>query len=105
LDEEKASATLKKTAQGYLNQAKTNKKLITPHDYYNKILKEKSTSGAWNLAQEFKTNFPEDALLEEAMNHAAQMSLDYGIKVHNRGEYKNAVSYYSRVVDEEKVSV
>src|SRR5699024_9735889 len=104
MNEEKVSETLKQIAQGYLNQAKEDNILKTTKDYYNKILKEKSTSGAWNLAQEFKENFPGDALLGEAMNHAAQMNLDYGMKVHKRGEYKNAASYYSRIVEEEKVS-
>src|SRR5699024_12862702 len=76
----------------------------SPKQRSYKLLKEKSTSRAWNLAQEFKENFPGDALLGEAMNHAAQMNLDYGMKVHKRGEYKNAASYYSRIVEEEKVS-
>src|SRR5699024_2802620 len=104
VEEEKVSTDLKKLAQSYLNQAKENATLKTPKDYYNKILREKSASGAWNLAQEFKENFPDDALLGEAMNHAAQMNLDYGMKVHKRGEYKNAASYYNRLVNEENVS-
>src|SRR5699024_9863275 len=104
INEKNISSTIKSTAQVYLNQAEENNKLKTPNDYYKKILKEKSTSEAWNLAQEFKTNFPEDILLVEAMNHAAQMNLDYGMKVQKRGEYKNATSYYNRVVNEDKVS-
>src|SRR5699024_8035266 len=104
VEEEKVSTDLKKLAQSYLNQAKENATLKTPKDYYNKILREKSASGAWNLAQEFKENFPDDALLGEAMNHAAQMNLDYGMKVHERGEYKNAASYYSKLISEENVS-
>src|SRR5699024_453359 len=102
--EDKVSATLKQIAQGYLNQANANSKLMTPRDYYNKILKEKSVSGAWNLAQEFKVNFSDDILLKDAMNHAAQMNLDYGIKVHKRGEYRNAASYYNRIINEKNIS-
>src|SRR5699024_4306611 len=102
--EDKVSATLKQIAQGYLNQANANRKLMTPKDYYNKILKEKSVSEAWNLAQEFKVNFSNDVLLKEAMNHAAQMNLDYGMKVHKRGEYKNAASYYNRIINEKNIS-
>src|SRR5699024_1787127 len=96
--------SLKNEARAYLKQASINKDMLTPEDYYNEILSEKSTSIAWNLAKEFKAVYPENSLLNEAMNHAAQMNLDYGIKVHKRGEYKNAASYYSRIIDEEKVS-
>src|SRR5699024_1634453 len=104
VNEEKVSATLKQIAQGYLNQAKEDNILKTSKDYYNKILKEKSTSRAWNLAQEFKENFPDDVLLGEAMDQAAQINPTHRTTEHKRGEYKNAASYYSRVVNEEKVS-
>src|SRR5690625_2303218 len=98
------SDNLKTTAQAYLNQANANKELKTPTDYHEQILNAKSVSSAWNQAQEFKVNFPQDALLSEAMNHAAQLNLDYGIKVHKRGEYADAASYYERVVQESIVS-
>src|SRR5699024_55453 len=72
----------------------------TPEDFKEEIIKSKSVSGAWNLAQEFKHKYPNHELLEEAINHAAKMNLDYGIKLHNRGEYKNSISYYERVINE-----
>ena len=73
-------------------------------DYYNKILKAKTVTEAWNLAQEFKTNFPEDDLLGEALNYAAQLSLNYGMKIHKNGAYSDAASYYNKIINEEKVS-
>lgn len=103
-NEEIASENLKSAARTYLNQARSDKDLTTPEDYYDQIFKAKGVSGAWDLAQEFKENFPEDALLEEAINHAAQLNLNYGMKLHGREDYTNAKVYYERVVDEDKVS-
>src|SRR5699024_11976877 len=74
VNEEKVSSTLRSTAQVYLKQANAKKDLTGPKDYYNKILKAKTVTEAWNLAQEFKTNFPEDDLIGEALNYAAQLS-------------------------------
>src|SRR5699024_244962 len=99
-NEEKVSATFKKNVQGYLNQANANSRLMTPKDYNNKILKEKSVSGAWKSVQEFKANFPDDALLKSAMYHAAQMNLDYAIKLHKNSEFSAASSYYERLINE-----
>src|SRR5699024_5473835 len=95
VDEEKVSATLRTTAQAYLNQANANKKLTTPKDYYNQTLEAKTVTGAWNLAQEFKTNFPNNDLLSEALDYAAQLSLDYGMKIHKQGDYADAALYYN----------
>ena len=104
VNEEKVSSTLRSTAQVYLKQANAKKDLTGPKDYYNKILKAKTVTEAWNLAQEFKTNFPEDDLLGEALNYAAQLSLNYGMKIHKNGAYSDAASYYNKIISEEKVS-
>ena len=61
--------------------------------YYNQILNAKGVSGAWSLAEEFKEKFPDHALLEKAVNYAAQLNLDYGIKLHQQGEYASATFY------------
>ncbi len=99
--EELAADNLISTAQAYLSQASSDKELTTPAEYYEQIKKAKGISGAWNLVQEFKTNFPGDELLEEAVNYVAQLNLDYGMKLHDRGEYADAASYYERVTGEE----
>src|SRR5699024_7415464 len=103
-NEEKVSSTLRSTAEAYLNQANANKELTTPKDYYNQILEAKTVTGAWNLAQEFKTSFPNSDLLSEALDYAAQLSLDYGMKIHKNGAYSDAALYYNKIVNEEKVS-
>ena len=100
VNETAASDNLKSAAQAYLSQANSDRALTTPADYYDQIKNAKAVSSAWSLAQEFKTNFPHDALLEEAVNHAAQLNLDYGVKLHGREEYADAASYYERVINE-----
>ena len=77
VNETAASDNLKTTAQAYLNQANSDQALTTPTDYYDQIKDAKGISGAWNLTNEFKANFPNDALLEEAINYVAQLNLDY----------------------------
>lgn len=104
VNEQMVSTILKSEAQAYLNQANTNQKLTTPADYYTNILNAKGVSGAWNLAQEFKANFPNASSLKEAMNHAAQLNLNYGMKIHADGDTANGIFYYNRVLGEEIVS-
>ena len=41
---------------------------------------------------------------EEAINYVAELNLNYGIKLHERGEYTDAASYYERVVNETAAS-
>ncbi|SHF20635.1 Beta-N-acetylglucosaminidase [Atopostipes suicloacalis DSM 15692] len=95
---------IRSSAKTYLEQANAKQKITTPTDYYNQILKSKTVSGAWNLAQEFKDKFPYDSLSEKAFSYAAQLHLDYGIKIHKQGEYKKSIPYYNRLLDNTSVS-
>src|SRR5699024_4535841 len=72
----------------------------TAEDLYNQILNAKGVSGAWSLAEEFKATFPNHALLEEAINYAAKVNLDYGVRIHERADYEEAAFYYNRVINE-----
>src|SRR5699024_12533576 len=103
INDKNVSDNLKSTAKGYLEQAKSKSELTRPKDYLNQIKHSNNVSDAWNLAQKFKANFPNDSLLNEAMNFAAEMNLQYAIKLHKNGEYLNAASYYNRVTSEKIV--
>lgn len=100
INQENTSDHLKTKAQAYLKQATLEQEMLTPADYHNQILKAKGISGAWNLVQEFKVVFPGHALLTETLNYVAELNLNYGKKLHERGEYADAVTYYERVTNE-----
>ena len=104
VNEPLAKENLISSAKVYLNQAKSNQTIKTPEIYYEQITKAKSVTTAWNLAQEMKKNFPNLELTKQAMNYAAELNLNYGMKLHKRGEFKNAGSYYSRIINEKNTS-
>ena len=104
LSTELVSNTLKSTAQVYLDQASSNQEITTPRDYYDQILNAKGVSGAWSLAQKFKANFPNDALLEDAINYAAEINFQYAVNLHDSKSYSQANEYYKRIMGEDLVN-
>src|SRR5699024_9017506 len=104
VNEPLAKENLISFAKVYLNQAKSNQTIKTPEIYYEQITKAKSVTTAWDLAQEMKKNFSNLELTKLAMNKAAELNLNYGMKLHKHCKIKNPDSYYSRISKEKNTS-
>lgn len=87
-------------AKGYYNQATTNRKLVTPDEYFDKSISAFQASDSWNLVQSFKRDFPNHPLFLPALKATANRNFKLGVSSHNSGSYSLASVYYSRIINE-----
>ena len=73
---------------------------VAADELYNNLMSNRSVSGRWNLAQEFKAKFPHDSRLQKVIDFAVTSNLNYAQNKHKAGDYSTAIYYYERVLGE-----
>src|SRR5699024_7136096 len=104
INEELVEATLKTRATIHRDQAEVKETYKSSFEYLQEVKRSGSVTEMWELAQESKTLFSSsDAYVVEAINYAAEKTLNYAIKQHQRGNYHASLTYYNRIINEELV--
>src|SRR5699024_655295 len=104
IDETEKNVSNKISSQQDQLTVKKSKK--TAAEYYEDVKGSSNVSDMWKLAQESKTLFSSsDAYVVEAINYAAEKTLNYAIKQHQRGNYHASLTYYNRIINEELVKI
>src|SRR5699024_2955923 len=88
----------------YYEQAVAGKPLMTATDMYEAVLNAGGASAAWKAGQDFKTMYPEDPRLAEAIASAGNRILGMGRKYHRQKDYVAAKDYYALLIDESLVA-
>ena len=97
------SIELKNKIEKDLVDQSANKPIKSANDYYLSFIKSEFVSEMWTIGQEFKALFPKDSRVSEVINHAAEKSIEYATRLHNRGNYSQAIIYYDRILKEDIV--
>ena len=103
LNEELVSDLIKETVATYKEQALDRESIKSAEDYYQEFLNSNMVSEMWFLSQEFQKLYPTDLRVDSIINHAADKTVEFAVKVHNRGQYKQAIVYYDRIISEELI--
>lgn len=91
---------IRNAAATLLERATAEESLGYAATYYNNTINANSATAAWNAGQEFKSLYPNDSRLEEAINSAANRMFSMGQSSHRSGNFSNALFYYNRIINE-----
>jgi len=72
---------------------------------YNKIKNSGYVSERWSLAQQFKRLYPSDSRVQEVIDFAGTSMLNYGVSLHQAGNYNQAISYYNAALSDSSISL
>lgn len=103
INEQLVNNSIKTEVNIYHRQASNDETLKTADIYYRLFIENSQESQAWNLAQNFKRDYPNDSRISEVMNQAAERMAELGEQVHKQGNYRQAIEYYEAVIIESLV--
>lgn len=88
----------------YQQQASNKKMLKTANDYYRLIIDARQASDAWEYAQQFKHDYPNDKRITEAINRAGERNFILGKNAHLNSDFELAINYYERLINESVIN-
>lgn len=103
VNEEHLPQSMRKLAGTYLEKAGAGEKIATADLMLEEVLNAKTASEAWLAAQEFKSIYSGHEKISEVFAAAGQRIYDLGVSNHRKKNYKQAITYYSMVVEESAV--
>src|SRR5699024_7257185 len=104
INEKNVPEITRSSASTLLAMAQAGEKITSSKEMHKKTINAKTATEAWIAAQEFKEIYPNDTLLKEAFAAAGSRIYSMGVANHQKGNFNQALSYYSMIIDEGLVS-
>lgn len=104
LNEKLINKNLLNEVTAFQRQALNNEDISTSDTYYQKFNAARQASDAWEIAQNFKLDYPNDNRVNETINDAAHRNLILGQDAHQQGKFDLASLYYGRLLNESRVN-
>lgn len=103
IDHEAVASELRNKVKIYYKKAKAQTGLTTKEDLLKSATSSPSATGRWNASKEGYNSYPNDETFKQLINENALKMLRLGIQSHEAKSYKNAVYYYSEIVNHKAV--
>lgn len=103
LYEELIDKEIKSKASNYQGLAVNGLGLQDSDELYSDAINATYASEAWEIAQQLKRQFPDDARVSTVVNKAANRLAILGKNNHQSGNYALALSYYDKILSDELV--
>lgn len=87
-----------------IDKASNSVRLSYSSSYYTNVIEASTATNAWNAAMEFKTTYPTDNRLNEAIASAANRIFSMGRSRHRANDFNNALYYYDLLISEPLVN-
>ncbi|WP_143020649.1 N-acetylglucosaminidase [Marinilactibacillus psychrotolerans] len=78
--------------------------VLSADSMYSDFINASTATKAWNAAQEFKNNYPNDSRLKEVFIKIEKRILDLAQSYHRKGNYNSALTLYKQLKNESMIS-
>lgn len=103
LDEDLVNNPLREQATVLRDLTLAKEEILTADGYYKKAMTAYGVSDAWQASQMMADLYPNDSRLSEVINRVADRNLIQGRRVHEVGKFDEAISYYNRIISNNRV--
>lgn len=103
-DQEKVLPGIKAEAEVFSKQANNRRELTTANQFFNQSTSAGTASQAWDIANEGLSYYPGHSKITEALRSAADRVLALGENSHKRGRFSTALTYYTRLLNNDNIA-